>query len=95
MTLKDQENRIRLFALAVVATAMIIIMVFQSKAHGQGLRNETGKEYHDKLQKSHSWENYQSNRLKSAKARAKAKRKHKGYIRSQERLHARIRRIEG
>lgn len=95
MTLKEQENRIRLFALAVVATAIIIIMVFQSKAHGQGLRKETGKEYHDKLQKPHSWENYQANRVKAAKARAKAKREHEAYMRSQARLQARIRRIEG
>lgn len=58
-------------------------------------RNQTGKEYIVKLQKEMSWESYQDNRLKSAKARAKAKKQQEADRKKEVRLQARIRRIEG
>lgn len=97
--MKIKQEVPRKFALTVIALMAIAILIIlcQPRANAQvrPRKMETGKMYHDRLQKQNSWENYQANRLKSAKARAKAKKQQEADRKKEVRLQARIRRIEG
>lgn len=73
----------------------MLAITFQS--HGQVVpkKMESGKEYHLRLQKENSWENYQNNRVKAAKATRKAKSQQLQARKQEDKIRAKIRRIEG
>lgn len=93
--MKTHQEVPRPFALSVIALIIVclLIVIFSPRAEAQSLRKMTGKEYHDKLQKQNSWENYRCNRLKQAKAYAKANRKQSKEAIRNEKINSRIRRI--
>lgn len=93
--MKQHQEVPRTFALTIIALIIVclLITIFSQQANAQSLRKITSKEYHDKLQKQNSWENYQCNRIKQAKAFAKANRKQSKEAIRNEKINSRIRRI--
>ena len=85
------------FALSVIALIIVclLIVIFSPRAEAQSLRKMTGKEYHDKLQKENSWENYRSNRLNKAKEYAKANKQQVAIARQEDKINRKIRRYYG
>ena len=92
--MKQHQEVPRPFALSVIALIIVclLIIIFTQKANAQLLRKMTGKEYHDKLQKQNSWEEYQSNRLKKAKEYSKLNRHQSKEAIKNEKINSRIRR---
>ena len=98
--MKDREEIPKPLAYSVMLLIVIclLIAIFSPVASAQvvkPLKMESGKEYHLRLQKVNSWETYQSNRIKAAKDRKKAKKEQSALSRREEKLRAKIRRIEG
>ena len=91
--MKQHQEVPRPFALTIIAIMIIclLIIIFSPRAEAQSLRKMTGKEYHDKLEKQNSWENYQCNRVKQAKAYAKANRQQSKEAIRNEKINSRIR----
>lgn len=95
--MKTHQEVPRPFALSVIALIIVclLIVIFSPRANAQSLRKMTGKEYHDKLQKENSWENYLSNRLKKAKEYAKANKQQLAIARQEDKINRKIRRYYG
>ena len=95
--MKQHQEVPRPLAITVIAIMIVclLIIIFSPRAEAQSFRKMTGKEYHDKLQKQNSWENYRSTRLKRAKAYAKANRDQVAHLRQEEKINKRIRRYYG
>lgn len=95
--MKQRQEVPRKLALTIIAIMIVclLIVIFQPIANAQSLRKMTGKEYHDKLQKQNSWENYRETRLKKAKEYAKANRDQVAHARQEEKINKRIRRYYG
>ena len=93
--MKQHQEVPKPFALTIIALIIVclLITIFSQKANAQSLRKMTGKEYHDKLQKQNSWENYRSTRLKKAKEYAKINRQQSKEAIKNEKINSRIRRI--
>ena len=93
--MKQRQEVPRPFALTIIAIMIVclLIIIFSPRAQAQSLRKMTSKEYHDQLQKQNSWENYQCNRVKQAKAYPKANRKQSKEAIRNEKINSRIRRI--
>lgn len=95
--MKTHQEVPRPFALSIIALIIVclLIVIFSPMAKAQSLRKMTGKEYHDKLQKENSWENYLSNRLKKAKEYAKANKQQLAIARQEDKINRKIRRYYG
>ena len=91
--MKARQEVPRPLALGVIAIVLIfmLLVIFAFPANAQ-VKKQTGKEYHQKLQKELSWENYRSNRLKNAKEYAKAVKQMAKDRRREEKLNEKIRR---
>lgn len=91
--MKQKQEVPRNFALTVIAimAVLMLIILFQIPAQAQ-VKKSTSLEYHQKLQKENSWENYRKSRLKKAKKHAKENRKNQKEIRREEAINARINR---
>ena len=95
MKQRTEVNRKLALVTTIVMFICMLIISFQGQAQVKPRKMESGKEYHLRLQKQNSWETYQSNRLKSAKDSKKAKKEQSALARREEKLRAKIRRIEG
>jgi hypothetical protein len=75
----------------IILNLLFVIAVFSSCS-----TQKTSSEYHNALQKELSWENYNSpkNRIKRAKDKAKAIEEQKALQKQEEKLRAKIARIE-
>ena len=95
--MKQRQEVPRKLALTIITIMIVclLIVIFQPIARGQSLRKMTGKEYHDKLQKENSWENYRANRLKNAKEYAKANKQQVAIARQEDRINRKIKRYYG
>ena len=95
--MKQHQEVPRPFALSVIALIIVclLIVIFSPRADAQSLRKMTGKEYHDKLQKENSWENYRATRLKKAKEYAKANKQQLAIARQEDKINRKIRRYYG
>ena len=93
--MKTHQEVPRPFALSVIALIIVclLIVIFSPRADAQSLRKMTSKEYHDKLQKQNSWENYQCHRVKKAKEYSKVNRQQSKEAIRNEKINSRIRRI--
>lgn len=91
--MKQRQEVPRKLALTIIAIMIVclLIVIFQPIANAQSFRKITDREYHVKLQKQNSWENYQANRLKKAKAYAKANRQQSKEAIRNEKINSRIR----
>lgn len=91
--MKTHQEVPRKLALTIIAIMIVclLIVIFQPIARGQSLWKMTDREYHDKLQKQNSWQSYQANRLKKAKAYAKANRQQSKEAIRNEKINSRIR----
>lgn len=94
--MKTTERKIAI-ASAIIVMACMLLTIFAPRANAQKM--QTSKEYHDKLQKENSWENYQSNykklMLSNAKESRKQKREQKQADKQRQKFLARIERIKG
>jgi hypothetical protein len=95
MKQRTEVNRKLALVTTIVMFICMLIISFQGQAQVKPKRMETSKAYHDRLQKANSWETYQSNRIKAAKAVRKAKNEQSALAKREERIRQRIRRIEG
>lgn len=93
--MKQHQEVPKPFALTIIAIIIVclLIIIFSPQANAQSFRKMTGKEYHDKLQKQNSWENYRSTRLKKAKEYAKANRHQSKEAIRNEKINSSIRRF--
>lgn len=73
--MKNRQEVPKLLAYSVIALIVVclLIAIFAPSASAQKM--QSGKEYHEKLQKSNSWENYQGNYRKAMLSNAKETRK--------------------
>jgi predicted Holliday junction resolvase-like endonuclease len=97
--MKNRQEVPKPLALSIIALIVIclLIAIFAPVASAQSIKPKKGEmasAYHFRLQKQNSWETYQANRLKSAKAVKKAKGEQLKAVKLDERLRAKIRRIE-
>lgn len=95
--MKQHQEVPRPFALSVIALIIVclLIVIFSPRSEAQSLRKMTGKEYHDKLQKENSWENYRATRLKKAKEYAKVNKQQVAIARQEDKINRKIRRYYG
>lgn len=95
--MKTHQEVPRPFALSVIALIIVclLIVIFSPRAKAQSLRKMTSKEYHDKLQKHNSWENYRATRLKKAKEYSKANKQQVAIARQEDKINRKIRRYYG
>lgn len=93
-------KKLKLFVLALIA--LFIIVALTSRGNAQTItpeKYETGKEYHIRLQRQNSWENYQATyrktMLANAKEASKQKKEQAKAIKQRQKFLARIERIKG